>query len=81
MHQIIKCLIVVLSLAQLGQCQWRITKQWVQQAGYNSQSTYFNYLYSNVGGVDEDSFEGLVGLKNIELSYNLIRTLGLCDSI
>lgn len=66
---------LLLLLVQLGICQRAITKQYMQQSGYTAASTYFNGFYSNIGSVDEDAFEGLIGMNTIDISFNVIRTL------
>lgn len=74
--QFLSSLIMTLILAQLSQCQIRITKDWVQRAGYTSQSTYFNFFYSNVYSIEEDSLEGLTGLLDVSLDHNVMTVLG-----
>ena len=74
--KLLTTVILISILAQLSQCQIRITKEWVQQAGYNSQSLYFNYFYSYVYSIDEDALEGLTGLIDVSLDYNIISYLG-----
>ena len=69
--------LLIAILAQMSQCQIRITKQYLQNSGYNSQSTYLNYFYSSVYSIEEDSLEGLTGLTSVDLSYNVISYLGI----
>ena len=67
---------LVLVLGHNVLSQRTITKLSLQQSGYTNTSTYYNGFYSNIGAVDEDAFEGLVGMVTIDISFNVIKTLG-----
>lgn len=70
-------ILVITFMVQMGSCQRTITKQSMQLSGYTAASTYYNGFYSNIGAIDEDAFEGLVGMQTIDVSFNVIRVLGI----